>query len=89
MKWYEEAAPISEQAWRNLKVKKPKEVTISSNERPILPEDKPVVTVQTLRDVRENAIRQRSDHNRMIAELTELAAEISSTLAFLKAQRGD
>jgi len=48
-----------------------------------------VVTVKTLRDVRENAMRQRVDLSKTIAELTELADEINSTLALLRAQRGD
>ena len=48
-----------------------------------------VVTVKTLRDVRENAMSQRLNLSKTIAELSELADEIQSTLALLKAQRGD
>jgi hypothetical protein len=47
-----------------------------------------VVTIKTLKDVRENALQRRVDLNQTIAELTELADEVNTTLAVLRAQRG-
>ncbi len=48
-----------------------------------------VITVKTLRQVRENVMDHRLSLNQIISELSELADEIHMTLALLKAQRGD
>jgi hypothetical protein len=48
-----------------------------------------IVTPTTLQEIRENAMHERLNISKTIAELTEISDEINVTVAFLKAQRGD